>query len=630
MKQPPSFPGSYTTSKAPATVLSNRNFILIWAAYGISAFGDHLSELGLMKVMGFESEGTQQVRMQAAMLFVFFLPFFVLGPIAGTLADRLNRKHMMIAADLIRAGLVAGIPWLLIWLRGYPTVAVLLPLLGLGIFAAMFSPARLSWLPSLVRDEHLTQANSLSNGLGVVASMISFLVGGYLAARNPQWNFRLDAVTFVASAMLLSLIPHRHAAANRGRFWSDLGAGVRYIRTHARVVQLVVLNAVFWIAAAAFNSVIPTVLFRWYKPNDPDLGYTELGIFKGTLGMGMLAGALMLSWLGDAVRGAWVITWSLVGAGLMLLAFSVTNHFYPGVVLAVGVGFFGVGILVSVTTLIQRLVPDWARGRVFGIKDVVSMFGLLTATGILGLAPIPQLDSYVRPILIVLAVFLLSSGAVTLYARHRRSAHGMRVSFYKNLNEFLAKWWYRLRRIGPCTIPREGPVIVTANHTSGIDPLLLIAASPYRIPAFMVAREYYRLPLLHGFMAAVNCIPVRRDGQDISATKAAIRHLREGRVMGIFMQGRIPCPGEDIGPKDGAAMLALKTGAVVVPAYISGTRYYDSVLASHVSRHRAEVRYGPPVDLSEFAGVKNRDTLRAASEKIWQAINALRPDDPTQ
>ena len=73
-------------------------------------------------------------------------------------------------------------------------------------------------------------------------------------------------------------------------------------------------------------------------------------------------------------------------------------------------------------------------------------------------------------------------------------------------------------------------------------------------------------------------------------------------------------------------MLALRTGAPVIPAYISGVTYHKNVVWGLLIRHRARVRFGPPVDLSEFqAGDRNRDSIRAATGKIYAAVTALAP-----
>src|SRR5258708_390492 len=99
----------------PATrLLANRNFVLLWAAYGISAFGDHLSEMALLKLQNALDPGVMDVtRRQAVMLFVFMFPFFLFGPVFGALADRLPRKWIMVSADVVRAAIIFEMLFLL-------------------------------------------------------------------------------------------------------------------------------------------------------------------------------------------------------------------------------------------------------------------------------------------------------------------------------------------------------------------------------------------------------------------------------------------------------------------------------------------------------------------------------------
>lgn len=620
-------------------LLSNANFWLLWWAVGISAFGDHLSELGLMRLLELDRRA-DQVRIQAQMTFAFFLPYFFLGPFAGWMADRFSRRAMMILADLVRAGIVASIPVLLVAARNFPVFGALAPLFFVGLFATLFSPARLSILPSLVRDEDLTQANSLINGLSVIAALISYVIGGVIAQHNPHLNFQLDALTFLASAGLVFFIvvPRRrvhlgqsHQEQAVSTVLRDVGRAFRYVLVHRRVLQLVVLSTVFWTGAAAFQSFIPTVVFRWYKSHHTWITdanqYEILGYCKGLLGVGMLAGALALTYFGDALRGQWVITWSLIFAGVAVLGFSATSNIYAGGLLAVAIGAFGAGLNISVTTLMQRIVPDRSLGRVFGIRDLANMGGLLTATGVLGLELIHNLDAHVRVLLVALGVVLLAVGAYSLLYRLRRSPVGVELQFYKNLNEFYAKWWFRCRRIGPCTIPSTGAVLVVANHTASIDPLLLSAASPHRLIGFMMARKYYRVPFFARIMRMINCVPVDREGQDLPGMRAALRQLQAGKALGIFPEGTIPAPGRKLEPKLGVAMLALRSDAAVIPAHISGTKWSDSVAWPFFRRHRARVRYGKPIDLSAYrAGATNRRALREVTELIMARIHELGPE----
>jgi 1-acyl-sn-glycerol-3-phosphate acyltransferase len=249
----------------------------------------------------------------------------------------------------------------------------------------------------------------------------------------------------------------------------------------------------------------------------------------------------------------------------------------------------------------------------------------LLASGTLAIPQWEQLDRWAGLILAAVGLLLVGVGLMTFMVRTRNLPFGRKYAFWRNLIEFVARFWWRLRQVGPCRIPCEGPVIFTANHVCPIDPLLVYATCNYRHISFMIAAEYYRIPLAWRVVHTARCIPVRRGENDVKATKTAIRRLRDGEALGIFIQGGIRNREQADQLKNGVAMLALRTGAQVVPAHISGVEERATMLRSFLARHKARITYGPPVDLSEFSGRKGQEALAAATDKIFAAINALAP-----
>jgi len=627
-------------------LLANRNFALLWAAYGISALGDHLSEMGLLATQRALDPGrTDLTQRQAVMMFVFMFPFFLLGPFCGWVADRVPRKRIMIAADIVRCVLMIEILPVLYWLQRWMTpgyqageavslsVAVM-PLAFVGVFAAFFSPARSALLPTLVRGDQLVRANALTSGLGMIATIASAVLGGYLVQRyGARWNFRIDGLTFLASALLLSFIvaprgSHVGARASEHGLQA-LANGFAYVRKHGRVAEVILVSGVMWTAASVVRSLIPAVVKEVFHG-----GYADIGLYQGLLGLGLLLGAIILTLLGETLKSELAMAWSLKLAGLSgaLMTLAVWlgwGRAACGLALVL-IGVFGAGIQVSVMALLQRMTPNNMRGRVFGVSDLVSMAGLLAATGLLGIPKWLNIDRHISWIMGLTSLFLLVAGLWTTSARLKRGRFGWAITFWKNLNEFYCRLWQRVRRDGLCTIPVEGPVIVAANHSSSLDPFLLTAMSPNRFVSFMIAREYAEIPGFRRLVELIECVPVNRTGMDVGSIKAALRHLSEGRVLGIFPQGGIQGPDEAVEIREGVGMLALRSGATVIPAYVSGTRFFRGVVRAFLWRHRAVVRYGPPVDLSAFAGRdKDRQAYREAAEKIAQAIFALKPDGAT-
>src|SRR5918997_6715067 len=125
------------------------------------------------------------------------------------------------------------------------------------------------------------------------------------------------------------------------------------------------------------------------------------------------------------------------------------------------------------------------------------------------------------------------------------------------INAAYCTFWHRLET-GRAPLPEHGPAILVANHTCGIDNFLLQAGCR-RVLGFLIVQDWYDQWLCHLFCVLLGCIPVRRDGRDVAATRAALRALEQGRVVPIFPEGKIrPSSGREFGEgKPSAAYIAL-------------------------------------------------------------------------
>jgi 1-acyl-sn-glycerol-3-phosphate acyltransferase len=197
------------------------------------------------------------------------------------------------------------------------------------------------------------------------------------------------------------------------------------------------------------------------------------------------------------------------------------------------------------------------------------------------------------------------------------------------LNAGYCAFWHRLALADDDPLPPEGSALLISNHTCCIDHMLL-QASTSRLLGFMIAKELYDIWLFKPFCALSGCIPVRRDGRDVSATRGALRALGEGRVVPVFPEGKItPTSGRELGPgKPGVAYLALRAGVPVIPAYIWGTPETIKVGPSYWTPSRARVLFGPPVDLADLTGNGRveRDDVAEVTERLMAAIRRLRDE----
>ena len=197
------------------------------------------------------------------------------------------------------------------------------------------------------------------------------------------------------------------------------------------------------------------------------------------------------------------------------------------------------------------------------------------------------------------------------------------------INRVYTSFWHRLEIENVPPLPARGAAILISNHTCGIDHLLL-QASTRRLIGFMIAKEFYDSPIYSPFCKAIGCIPAKRDGRDQTALRLSLRALRDGRVIGIFPEGRIsPTSGREfLDVKPGAMFIALREGVPVIPAYISGTPATREIGAALMSRSHARVAFGAPIDLSDLVEhnghAEERARLDQATDRIMGAIRALR------
>ncbi len=166
------------------------------------------------------------------------------------------------------------------------------------------------------------------------------------------------------------------------------------------------------------------------------------------------------------------------------------------------------------------------------------------------------------------------------------------------LNRIWCTQFHRLHS-GKIRLPATGPALVVANHVSGLDPLLMIAASS-RPLRFLVAREQYDRLGLRRLFVAIGCIPVKRDRNPRAALAAARNALERGEVVALFPQGRIYLDNEPAAPlKRGVAYLARTSGAPVIAVRVEGVQGKGRTVSAVFLRSHARLRHFPPLHLRE-------------------------------
>ena len=200
----------------------------------------------------------------------------------------------------------------------------------------------------------------------------------------------------------------------------------------------------------------------------------------------------------------------------------------------------------------------------------------------------------------------------------------MLYTFLKPIAVALMRLFFRLEARGREHVPREGALLLVSNHVSVLDPPLVGGAAPRKL-YFLAKEELFSIPIFGRLIHAVNARPVRRDGSDSRALKSTLRLLGEGKAILIFPEGTRGRGDGRLGEgKPGAGMLAVMSGAAVVPVYVSGT---DRALPRGATLPRpakVRVRFGPPLHFKAGRDDRRKEQYREASAEMMRAIGQLR------
>ena len=349
----------------------NRNFRNLWFARVVSNLGDWFNLLASASLIAaLSGAGT-------AISFLFlarFLPLFVMSPCAGVLADRFERRSLLIWADVLRAVTVLGFLFVdrpeRIWLL-YVLTALQF------VFSAIFSPAEQAYLPAVVDKQDLVTANALDSFTWSTMLAIGALLGGLATAFfGVQTAFVLDALSFLLSAWFVTRIAVRsrgreHAESTQSTArvaFLEIFEGMRYLWAQPVLLAFALIKAGGSLVWGSVN-VLEIPLAEQIFPLNGN-GTLTLGLLYAAVGIGTGFGPIVVRHLlGDTWGGmlkAVSIGYFAMTLGILGLALAPSLGWMLGATTVRGIGTGVVWVFSAV--LLQILIPDRLRGRVFAFE----------------------------------------------------------------------------------------------------------------------------------------------------------------------------------------------------------------------------------------------------------------------
>jgi len=346
--------------------LQHRNFQLFFGGQLISLIGtwmDTIAEAWLVYRL------TGSSLLLGTVAFAGQIPVFLLAPIGGMVADRLNRRSIVVAtqtASMILAGILAALT-----ISGRVKVweVVLLAAL-MGVVNAFDIPARQAFLVEMVGREDLMNAIALNSSMFNGARVIGPAIAGILVASIGEgWCFFANSVSYIAviAGLLLMKINRRSPEAVASML-EHIAEGFRFVRETKPIFALLLLLGLVSLVAMPYSVLMPVFAARILHGNA-----RTLGVLMGATGVGALTGALILaSRTGLKGLSKWV-AFSCTGFGAALILFSLSHWYLVSVAMLVPVGFCMMVQMASSNTLIQAMVPDRLRGRTMAVYSMMFM-----------------------------------------------------------------------------------------------------------------------------------------------------------------------------------------------------------------------------------------------------------------
>ena len=367
-------------------IINNRNFVFLWLGHLISHSGDAIYTIAiawLLLDMTGSSSSTGWVLMSA------YLPALIFGLFAGVLVDRYNRKGIMIISDVMRAILVAIVPMALIFDFVSPLL-IGIATFFLATFATLFYPARDSLIPHITDSEDLPTANSAISVSGQMSHLLGPLFAGIgLSIFGITHLFTADALSFLFSILMISLIAipvndRSNQELETKKIVSlveNLKEGFQYMITAKGIMTLLFLTFIN-------NMLIMGPAFLGLPVFVKDILEEDLKIYaylEASMATGMIFGSVIFWFLIKSVKPAHILLIGIVVDGMTFsLLYFVKSNFSAIVVLCI----HGMGIpLITIarTTLIQIVVPDKFRGRLFSMIYTSVMGTTAISIGLTGI-----------------------------------------------------------------------------------------------------------------------------------------------------------------------------------------------------------------------------------------------------
>jgi len=366
----------------------NRNYRYAWSGQIVSEVGDHFNNIAVLSLAMSETHSGAII---ATLMMSRAIPAMLVGPFAGIILDRLDRRHIMIASDLIRGVMALGF----ILTLGHHQTWLLYLLSALLMMASpFFTSGRSAILPTIATEEELHTANSLTQTTSWISLAAGAYFGGAVAARfGYESAFLFNSLSFFISAFCIYNLRSKegHFRAHRSlnetrvaRPWHEYREGLGYM-VKTPLILGIGLIAVGWASGGGAAQVLFTLFSELLFKRGPD----GLGQLWGMAGVGLLVGGIVGNYVGKRISfknyKSVVFVCYLLHGGSYVVFSQMRNWYWALAFMSLSRAFVAVSSVLNWSTLLKH-VDDRFRGRVFSTIETMNWSTMMLSMMSAGIA----------------------------------------------------------------------------------------------------------------------------------------------------------------------------------------------------------------------------------------------------
>ncbi len=305
------------------------------------------------------------------------IPFIFIVPFSGVIADRVDKRNMILFAESII--MISSLALtVLVYLHMVQVWHLIVTTLGLGIGMALSMPSRQAIISELLDKDYLLNGIALysmgSNSMRILGPVLAGLMAGFFGL---ELVFLVSSLLFVLVLISIFLIGPRGASSRikKTNQMEDLLEGLKYLKHHPAILVLILCAYVIALLGSNYVTLLPVFVADIFK-----LGPSGLGFLTGAAAVGAMASAIAVAWMGNLKRKGWVLLISCLAYGLALIAFAATSFYILALVILIIVGAAQAVCLMMNQTILQTNVDQSVLGRVLSVYLISS--GLQNIAGI--------------------------------------------------------------------------------------------------------------------------------------------------------------------------------------------------------------------------------------------------------